>query len=342
MIRILFLLLLFIHKTTAEEALLPGEKEFLAEEESKKTYEIPAELRLEITKLIHESQSFLRNKKWKEAEQIGKKIEEKLPSSPEPEYIKSYAMFAAKDYANSLKTLLLGLKKSPGHDPSLFLFGLVLSRQNKWDKAAKYFEKACARADYNPFYRYNLASAYYIAGDLEKAVKESETTLRLKENYFKAKIIQIKALKGLGRKKEAYDLAKEMYDRKLELQEITPIYTSLLLETMNDPKEIIAVLSKKNQTSGTEKKMLATAYLKEGDMDKAVLNFKQSVNLDSDTEEEIFHYIYALIFSGKDAEADKIFGTLLKASPAERKSLKEKYSSILDKRNFSKGLYQPY
>lgn len=331
-----------MNETFAEEPLLPGEKEFLAEEESKKTNEIPAELRLEITKLIHESQSYLRNKKWKEAEQIGKKIEDKLPSSPEPDYIKSYVMFAAKDYTNSLKTLLAGLKKSPGHDPSLFLFGLVLSRQNKWDKAAKYFEKACARADYNPFYRYNLAAAYYIAGDLEKAVRESETTMRLKENYFKAKIIQIKALKGLGKKKEAYDLAKEMYDKKIELPDITPVYTSLLLETMNDPKEIISILSKKTQTTAAEKKMLGTAYMKEGDMDKAVLNFKQSVNLDTDTEDEIFNYIYALIFSGKDAEADKIFGSLLKASPAERKILKEKYASILDKRNFSKNLYQPY
>jgi thioredoxin-like negative regulator of GroEL len=302
---------------------------------------INPQTKLEISKLVHEAQGLLRAKRWKEAESIAKQIQQKSPSSVESYYIRGSIYFYNNDFTKSKAELDSGLKFNATHDPSLFLIGMIFAKKNNWEKAQIYFEKTCNAADYNPFYRYNLAVSYFVNGNYEKSKDESIKTITLKENFFKARLLQIRSLLKLEKKQDALWIAKEMVEKNQEINEATQLYSELLLKEGNY-QEVIKLLSVKKTYTLSEKKSLAFAYLKEGETNKALQLFKQFVSPEKDSEEDAMGYIECLIFSSREEEAEKYLQSLIKISPELKKSYITTFNRLKEKKSLSNDLYQPY
>lgn len=298
--------------------------------------------KLEILKLSQEGQEFLKLGKSKEAEIISQKIKNISEQSAESYYIKAGSLFLNNDFRGAQKELEIGLKLNQNHDPSLFLLGLIFFKNHKFENALFYFEKASKEATYNPFYRYNLSLTYYILGNYLKARIESETTIKLKENYYKAKILLGNSLYKLNKKSDSYKIVKELIDKKIEVNDIQLLYLKLLLEESKNYEEIFQILGRKNSLNIEEKRIIGNAYMEEGQYIKAIQFFKMVIDNGMDTEEDNLNYLKSLIMIGKSDEAERLFMELNKKNFRDKKIYLDTYYSTLEKKYFIKQIYQPF
>ncbi len=299
-------------------------------------------IKIEISKLSQEGQALLKIKNIKEVINISQKIKSLSESNSESYYLNGAINYINGEHTKSLKDLELALKFNPNHDLSLFLLGLNYLKLNKFESAALYFERACKEASYNPFYRYNLSIAYFIIGKYEKSKQESENTIKLKENYSKAKIILANSLYKLNKKSESFQIIKELYDKKIEVDEISTLYIKLLFEESKNYELVIQTLARKSKLSLDEKKILAYSFMEEGEYIKAIQFFKMIIESGIDTEEDNLSYLKSLIMIGKSDEAEKLFTQLNRKNFPDKKIYVDTFFNTLEKKAFLKLIYQPY
>jgi tetratricopeptide (TPR) repeat protein len=302
---------------------------------------ISPETKLEIAKLSQEGHAYLRSGNLKSAEIIANQIYEKSEISPESYYFRGGSYYGQREYKKAIQQLEKAISLNPDHDPSLFLLGMIYYKLNIFEKSISYLSKAAEVGSFHPFYHYNLAIVYYASGNFEKSKLESEKTLRLKENYFKARVVLIKSLMKLGKNSEAFTHAKEMVDKKQEYELAFPIYTKLLIEEYANYKEGINILTKKGNLNIEEKRLLAFSYMQEGELQKAINYYKQLRSLERDSEEDSLHLIKCLVLLGKDDEAEKTTALLIKAHSSEKKKYKDYLQETIEKRNIGRWMYQP-
>ncbi len=299
-------------------------------------------IKIEIAKLSQEGQSFLKLKNLKEVTIISQKIKTLSESNSESYYLSGAVSYINGENTKSIKELEYALKYNPNHDLSLFLIGLNFIKLNKFELASQFFERACKEAAYNPYYRFNLSISYYILGKYEKAKQEAETTIKLKENFYKAKIILANSLYKLNKKSESFQLSKEMYDKKIELEDISQLYIKLLFEESKNYEMIIQILARKSKLSIDEKKILAYSFMEEGEYIKAIQFFKMIIDSGIDTEEDNLNYLKSLIMIGKSDEAEKLFMQLNRKNFPDKKIYVDTFFNTLEKKSILKLLYQPY
>jgi tetratricopeptide (TPR) repeat protein len=298
--------------------------------------------KLEISKYTQEGQAFLKIGKTTEAQQMAQKIKNLSESSPESYYLSGAIQYILSNYTKAGKELETAIRISPGHDQSLFLYGMVYLRQNKIEQAIIYLERACNEANYNPFYRFNLAIAYFALGKFDRAKIEAESTVRLKENYHKAKFLLASSLYKLNKKTESYAIIKDLYDKNIDRNEIQMLYLKLSTEEGKNYSEVIQILAKKSKLSLEEKKILAQVFMEEGEYLKAIQFYKMIFESGMDTEEDNINYLKSMIMIGKTEEAEKLFSAYNKKSHSEKKILIDTYYTTLEKKYFLSQVYQPY
>ncbi len=299
-------------------------------------------IKLEISKYTQEGQAFLKTGKTNEAQQMAQKIKNLSETSPESYYLSGAIQYILSNYSKAGKELETAIRNNPGHDQSLFLYGMVYLRQNKIEQAIIYLERACNEANYNPFYRFNLAIAYFALGKFDRAKIEAESTVRLKENYHKAKFLLASSLYKINKKSESYAIVKDLYDKNIDRNEIQMLYLKLSTEEAKNYSEVIQILAKKNKLSLEEKKILAQVFMEEGEYLKAIQFYKMVFESGMDTEEDNINYLKSMIMIGKTEEAEKLFSAYNKKSHSEKKILIETYYSTLEKKYFLSQVYQPY
>ena len=299
-------------------------------------------IKLEISKYTQEGQAFLKAGKTNEAQQMAQKIKNLSETSPESYYLSGAIQYILSNYSKAGKELETAIRNNPGHDQSLFLYGMVYLRQNKIEQAIIYLERACNEANYNPFYRFNLAIAYFAVGKFDRAKSEAELTVRLKENYHKAKFLLASSLYKINKKSESYAIVKDLYDKNIDRNEIQMLYLKLSTEEAKNYSEVIQILVKKNKLSLEEKKILAQVFVEEGEYLKAIQFYKMVFESGMDTEEDNINYLKSMIMIGKTEEAEKLFSVYNKKSHSEKKILIETYYSTLEKKYFLSQVYQPY
>jgi tetratricopeptide (TPR) repeat protein len=299
-------------------------------------------IKLEISKYTQEGQAFLKIGKTNEAQQMSQKIKNLSESSPESYYLSGAIQYILSNYTKAGKELETAIRTNPGHDQSLFLYGMIFLRQNKIEQAIVYLERACNEANYNPFYRFNLAIAYFALGKFEKAKIEAESTVRLKENYHKAKFLLASSLYKLNKKTESYAIIKDLYDKNIDRNDIQILYLKLSTEEGKNYSEVIQILAKKNKLSLEEKKILAQVFMEEGEYLKAIQFYKMIFDSGMDTEEDNINYLKSMIMIGKTEEAEKLFSAYNKKSHSEKKILIDTYYTTLEKKYFLSQVYQPY
>jgi tetratricopeptide (TPR) repeat protein len=299
-------------------------------------------IKFEISKLSQEGQSLLKVKNIKEVINISQKIKSISESNSESYYLNGAINYINGENLKSLKELELALKFNPNHDLSLFLIGLNYLKLNKFESATLYFERACKEASYNPFYRYNLSIVYYINGKYEKSKQESENTIKLKENYYKAKIILANSLYKLNKKSESFQISKELYDKKIDIEDISPLYIKLLFEESKNYELVIQTLARKPKLSLDEKKILAYSFMEEGEYIKAIQFFKMVIESGIDTEEDNLSYLKSLIMIGKSDEAEKLFTQLNRKNFPDKKIYVDTFFNTSEKKSLLRLIYQPY
>jgi len=327
------ILLIFSLYISAEE--IPDLGEIKPQQESPK-------IKIEISKLSQEGQSFLKVKNLKEVINISQKIKSLSDSNSESYYLNGAINYINGENIKSLKDLELALKFNPNHDLSLFLIALNYIKLNKFESATVYFERACKEASYNPFYRYNLSIAYYINGKYEKSKQESENTIKLKENYYKAKIILANSLYKLNKKTDSFQIIKELYEKKIELDDVSPLYIKLLFEESKNYELVIQTLARKPKLALDEKRLLAYSFMEEGEYIKAIQFFKMIIDSDIDTEEDNLGYLKSLIMIGKSDEAEKLFSQLNRKNFQDKKIYVDTFFNTLEKKSLLRLIYQPY
>ncbi len=309
--------------------------------EGKSSVESP-KIKIEISKLTQEGQAFLKQGKLNEALQLAQKIKTLSETSPESHYISGAFYYITNNFPRAAKDLETAIRINPVHDQSLFLYGMLFLRQNKIEQALPYLERACQEANFNPFYRFNLAITYFTVGKYDRAKIEAETTLRLKENYHKARFLLATTLYKLNKKAESYLLIKEIYEKNIDRNDTQLLYLKLLTEEAKSYSEVIQVLAKKNKLSIEEKKILAYVFMAEGEYIKAIQFYKMILESGMDTEEDNLNYLKSMIMIGKTEEAEKLFSALNKKSFSEKKNMLETYHTTKEKKYFLNSVFQPY
>lgn len=299
-----------------------------------------AKVRLEISKLTHTALGHIKAKEWKSAESVTKQIFELSEVSVDYYYLKGNLSYCYGEYYTALGFLNTAVKYNPNHEPSHFLMGMIHAKRNEWDKAIYSFDKATQFGSYNPYYRMNLAIAYYQADNYDKAAAEAKKTLELKENYTFAKILLIKSLMKFN-KKEAWYYTQGLMEKNSDKPNVYSLYIQLLFEYKNNYPEVIKELGKKNNLTLSEKRYLAHSYFRENDLPKSLNLFKQIIGTDRDTDEDQVTYMKILLQQTKDIEAEKYLISLIRTNPARKKHYLEVYQGLLDKRDMGKGLYLP-
>lgn len=300
-----------------------------------------AKSRLEVSKLTQSALGHIRSKQFREAESIIKQIQELSGNSVDYHYLKGALAYSYMHLTDSIGHLELALKINNTHDPSLFLIGLCHARRTDWTKALVYFEKANYYSPYNPFYRMNLAIAHFNNEQFDKSALEAKQTLELKENYTYARVILIKSLIRIGRKEDAYQQAKDMIEKKIEVANVYPHYLQMMYEARSDYAGIIKELEKKKHLDFEEKRLLALSYFKEAEYSKSISLFKQILGTEKDSEEDLLVYLKMLILVGKENEAEKHLGHMIRSNPSRKKVFIDTYKTYIEQKEVSKSLYQP-
>ena len=186
-----------------------------------------AKVKLEISKLTQTALTHIRAKEWKSAEAITKQILDLSEVSVDYFYLKGNLHYCYGEFQTSIGHLNTALKFNVSHDPSYFLMGMIYAKRNEWEKSISYFEQATQYGSYNPYYRMNLAVAYYQVDNFDKSAIEAKRTLELKENYTFAKILLIKSLIRTN-KKEAWFYVQSLMEKKTDSVNVYPLYIQLL------------------------------------------------------------------------------------------------------------------
>ncbi|MBP7282485.1 MAG: tetratricopeptide repeat protein [Leptospiraceae bacterium] len=299
-----------------------------------------AKIKLEISKLTQTALAHIKAKEWKNAEAVTKQILDLSEVSVDYFYLKGNLHYCYGEYQTAISHLNTALKFNPSHDPSYFLMGMIYVKRNEWDKSISYFEKATQHGSYNPYYRMNLAIAYFQADNYDKAIFEAKKTLELKENYTFAKILLVKSLIKTS-KKDAWAYLQNLMEKKPDAPNVYSLYIQLLFEYKNNYSEVIKELGKKSSLSVNEKRYLAISYYRIHDLPKAIVLLRQIMNAERDLEEDQTLYLKILLQQNKDSEAEKYLVSLIRINPIKKKQYNDLYQNLIEKRDMATGLYQP-
>ncbi len=250
----------------------------------------------QILALNTETINLLRSNNLARAQANIDRLKKIAPDSLEYYYLTGAYLYALGRYPQSKKSLLKAVEIHPGHDPSYYLLGMIFVRRSKWESSVSYFQKAVELANYNPFYRLNMALAYFETGQYIKAKAEAEKGIELKPNYRNAKLVLLKVNFLLGNKADALAQCKEFAKEGFLNREFAYIYARLAMDIDKNFRKAIKLYNQFPDLPFNEKRFLAHAYFH-------TANYRASANVYSIiigskilTEEDKVNYLRSLVF----------------------------------------------
>ena len=146
-----------------------------------KTYEIAPKNKKEEV-LLSLARQLEKSKEWDELIKIANtyqeiKTDDKNSSRFNLLFIQAY--YNKGKWEKVIQTADNALLLDPSNASLYYYKGLSYSRLSQNRKAVQAFEKAVEYAPHNPYMRINLANAYYSIGDLESALSQWQTILKL-------------------------------------------------------------------------------------------------------------------------------------------------------------------
>jgi len=205
--------------------------------------------------------------------------------------------------SNLSSALILNPQDSMAHEK----FGIFLNEMKDPDLigALREYKHAVRYSPYDPFFRYNLATYFFIRGEYERAKEEYVGTLDVEPYYQKARYGLSQSWWNLGNHEEAKEelnniisLAKRFiypermnsnYERELLRFDFAYVYNSLgkYYWIREDKKKAIYHFEKGleiNPNLAEVYNNLSGIYFKEGDYKKARQLLKSALNIEPDNE----------------------------------------------------------
>lgn len=297
--------------------------------------------KLELIKLVNETKLFLKSKRHNDAKKNIQKIYQLDPSSNEYYYLKGALDYCQKNNLASKKNLLRSIKLNPNHDLSHFLLGIVYSLEHNWKKAYTHFYQASLLANYDPFYRMNLAIASYNIKDYKQAIYESKKAIEYKQNYKDANILLAYSYLKYDKPREALKVIESL--GKLSSNSVIFLdYLTILHDTSKKYHKIISLIGRSNLRNHTKLRILASSYFHVGEHSKSIQTYKKLIQSKMVHQDDYLNYAKVLVFSNNKSLANKTLQLALENGNANKKEIIDKYETIQKEKDIYSMLYHPY
>lgn len=282
-----------------------------------------ARRKIQITALNTETVNLIRANNLSKASINIDKIKKLDENSVEYHYLKGSYLYAQGRYPQSKNSLLKAIQIHSSHDPSYYLLGMIFVQRNKWAKSLEYFQKAVELSNYNPFYRINLALAYFETGNFLRAKAEAERAIELKPNFRAAKLLLLKSNFLLGNKADAYSQCVDFVKEGFISKEYMLIHARLVMEIHQNYRKAIKIYSQYGELPLHEKRFLAQAYYNTGNYRAAAAAYQSVIQLKIVEEEDKIQYIRSLSFIKDYKRLESFVAFWLQEEPDKRKKIQE-------------------
>ncbi|AXX16798.1 MULTISPECIES: tetratricopeptide repeat protein [Leptospira] len=282
-----------------------------------------ARRRVQITALNTETVNLIRANNLAKASVNIDKIRKLDASSVEYHYLKGSYLYAQGKYPQAEDFLLKAVQIHPSHDPSYYLLGMIFVQKSKWAKSLEYFQKAAELSNYNPFYRINLALAYFETGNFLRAKAEAERAIELKPNFRAAKLLLLKSNFLLGNKADAYSQCVDFVKEGFISREYMLIHARLVMEIHQNYRKAIEIYTQYGELPFQEKRFLARAYYNIGNYRAAAITYQAIVQLKIAQEEDKIEYIRSLSFIKDYKRLESFVNSWLQEEPEKRSKILE-------------------
>ncbi|EMK24429.1 tetratricopeptide repeat protein [Leptospira kirschneri] len=282
-----------------------------------------ARRKIQITALNTETVNLIRANNLSKASINIDKIKKLDENSVEYHYLKGSYLYAQGRYPQSKNFLLKAIQIHSSHDPSYYLLGMIFVQRNKWAKSLEYFQKAVELSNYNPFYRINLALAYFETGNFLRAKAEAERAIELKPNFRAAKLLLLKSNFLLGNKADAYSQCVDFVKEGFISKEYMLIHARLVMDIHQNYRKAIKIYSQYGELPLHEKRFLAQAYYNTGNYRAAAAAYQSVIQLKIVEEEDKIQYIRSLSFIKDYKRLESFVAFWLQEEPDKRKKIQE-------------------
>ncbi|EMY77844.1 tetratricopeptide repeat protein [Leptospira weilii serovar Ranarum str. ICFT] len=282
-----------------------------------------ARRRVQIAALNTETVNLIRANNLSKASVNIDKIKRLDGNSVEYHYLKGSYLYAQGRYPQAKTSLLKAIQIHPGHDPSYYLLGMVFVQRNKWARSLEYFQKAVELSNYNPFYRINLALAYFETGNYLRAKAEAERAIELKPNFRAAKLLLLKSNFLLGNKADAYSQCVDFVKEGFVSREYMLIHARLVMDIHQNYRKAIKIYAQYGELPFQEKRFLAHAYYNTGNYRAAAATYQAVVQLKIADEEDKIEYIRSLSFIKDYKRLETFVTSWLQEEPDKRRKVQE-------------------
>ncbi|EQA64668.1 tetratricopeptide repeat protein [Leptospira alexanderi] len=282
-----------------------------------------ARRRVQITALNTETVNLIRANNLAKASVNIDKVRKLDENSVEYHYLKGSYLYAQGRYPQAKNFLLKAIQIHPNHDPSYYLLGMIFVQRTKWAKSLEYFQKAVEFSNYNPFYRINLALAYFETGNYLRAKAEAERAIELKPNFRAAKLLLLKSNFLLGNKADAYSQCVDFVKEGFISREYMLIHARLVMEIHQNYRKAIKIYTQYGELPFQEKRFLARAYYNTGNYRAAAITYQAVVQLKIAQEEDKIEYIRSLSFIKDYKRLESFVNSWLQEEPEKRSKILE-------------------
>ncbi|MDV6236181.1 tetratricopeptide repeat protein [Leptospira ellisii] len=282
-----------------------------------------ARRRVQIAALNTETVNLIRANNLARASLNIDKIKRLDENSVEFNYLRGALLYAQGRYPQSKNSLLRAIQIQPGHDPSYYLLGMIFVQRNKWPRSLEYFQKAVELSNYNPFYRMNLALAYFETGNYLRSKAESERAVELKPNFRNAKLLLLKSNFLLGNKADAYAQCVEFVKEGFVSREYMLIHARLVMDIHQNYRKAIKIYNQYGELPFQEKRFLAHAYYNTGNYRAAASAYQQVVQFRIAEEEDKIQYIRSLSFIRDYRRLESFVTAWIQEEPDKRRKIQE-------------------
>ncbi|TGL80154.1 tetratricopeptide repeat protein [Leptospira yasudae] len=249
-----------------------------------------------------------------------KKLDE---NTVEYHYLKGSYLYAQGRYPQAKTSLLKAIQIHPGHDPSYYQLGMIFVQRNKWARSLEYFQKAVELSNYNPFYRINLALAYFETGNYLRAKAEAERAIELKPNFRAAKLLLLKSNFLLGNKADAYAQCVDFVKEGFISREYMLIHARLVMDIHQNYRKAIKIYNQYGELPFQEKRFLAHAYYNTANYRAAAATYQQVIQFRIAEEEDKIEYIRSLSFIKDYRRLESFVTAWLQEEPDKRRKVQE-------------------
>lgn len=297
------------------------------------------QLKIELEKTGRNIINALRYGKFSLADSEWKKIQsENYKNEAEYHYLNGAILYTRLEWPEAKENLLRALSLEPNHEAASYLLGMIYAQEDNWAAAKTTWLETNKISPYNPFYHYNLGVAYFILGDLSRAISSLSLSLEYKPNYSEAKTILAKTYMETGEFLNARREIESILESDPKNQLASNLYGRVIYEIEKDPKKALSKLKNERILGWREKKVYSRCYFEVRRWREAESLFRTIAFSPFADEYDQSFYLNLLLNLGLEEKANDFFHFSQKKSRNDS-SIAEAYRNLLSSREGKTLLY---